>query len=327
MLNRIFTTGLLAGIAATVAFGQTAPAKPTVAKPTAAKPAPAAKTPALDKTKLESYLRHLDLIIPQVALTIDDPKPGPTPDLYQVDVHLVYGQAAQDRTYLVSKNGQKLIRGTVHDLGKSPFQDELDKLKVDLQPSFGAPGASVVMVVFSDFQCPLCKEEGRILRENVVKEYADKVRVYFRDNPLDSIHNWARTAAIGGRCVFRSNPASFWDYHDYMFARQQEITPENVKQKITDFATEKKLDVLQLSRCVDTKATENEVNQSLAQGKSLQVDATPTIFLNGRRLTGSLPWQNLKQLIELEIDYQKAHPDAGEKCCEVKIPSLIPGKQ
>src|SRR5205823_3454741 len=119
----------------------------------------------------------------------------------------------------------------------------------------------------------------RVLRENVTKEYPDKVRVYFRDFPLDAIHNWARTAAIGGRCVFRANPASFWDYHDYMFAHQQDITLENVKQKITEFATEKKLDSLQLSRCVDTKATESEVNQAVAQGKLLQVDATPTIFL------------------------------------------------
>ena len=326
MRTSILSTALAAGLAVSCsAQAQTGPPKPAATK---AAPAASSKAaPALDKAKLESYLRHLDLIIPQVALTIDDPKPGPTPDLYQVDVHLVFGQASQDRTYLVSKNGQKLFRGSVHDLGKSPFQDELDKLKVDLQPSFGAPGAPVVMVVFSDFQCPLCKEEAKILRENVAKEYADRVRVYFRDYPLDAIHNWARTAAIGGRCVFRANPAAFWDYHDYMFAKQPEITPENVKQKISDFAAEKKLDSMQLNRCIETKATENEVNQSVAQGKSLQVDATPTIFLNGRRLTGSLPWQNLKQLLELEIDYQKAHPDAGEKCCEVKIPSVIPGKQ
>ncbi|MEO8025864.1 MAG: thioredoxin domain-containing protein, partial [Bryobacteraceae bacterium] len=289
-----------AALLVTAAFAQSAPPKAAGAKAPAAQTVPpAAKTVPMDKTQLEAYLRHLDLIIPQVSLKIDDPKPGPTPDLYQVDVHLIFGQASQDRTYFVSKNGDKLFRGTVHDLHKSPFQDDLDKLKVDLQPSFGAPGASVVMVAFSDFQCPLCKEEAKVLRENVAKEYGDKVRVYFRDYPLDAIHNWARTAAIGGRCVFRSNPAMFWDYHDWIFAHQGEINVDNVKQKIGDFANEKKLDALQLGRCVDTKATENEVNQSVAQGKSLQVDATPTIFLNGRRLTGNLPWQNMKQLIDL----------------------------
>ena len=324
MFKKFITASVSIGLGAIAmaAFAQTA-----APKPAGAKGATSAKPGSIDKVKLESYLRHLDLIIPEVGVKIDDPKPGPTSDLYQVEVHLAFGQASQDRTYLVSKNGQKLIRGSVHDLGKSPFQEELDKLKVDLQPSFGAPGAPVVMVVFSDFQCPLCKDEARMLRETVAKEYADKVRVYFRDYPLDAIHPWARTAAIGGRCVFRANPASFWEYHDWMFAHQTEITTQNVKQKIGEFATEKKLDALQLGSCVENKTTENEVNQSVAQGKSLQVDATPTLFLNGRRLTGSLPWPSLKQLVDLELEYQKAHPDAGEKCCEVKIPSLLPGKQ
>lgn len=324
-MHKVFVAASLAtSLIVSGAIAQTPAPKP--AAPATPKAAAAPAKGGIDKTQLETYLRHLDLIVPQVTLTIDDPKPGPTSDLYEITVHLVFGQASQDRTYFVSKNGQKLFRGTVHDLHKSPFQDDLDKLKVDLQPSFGAPGASVVMVVFSDFQCPLCKEEGKVLRENVAKEYADKVRVYFRDFPLDAIHPWARTAAIAGRCVFKSNPAAFWDYHDWIFAHQAEITPENIKQKIGDFANEKKLDALQLGRCVDTKATEGDINQSVAQGKSLQVDATPTIFLNGRRLTGNLPWPNMKQLIDIELEYQKAHPDAGEKCCEVKLPSILPAK-
>jgi len=87
--------------------------------------------------------------------------------------------------------------------------------------------------------------------------------------------------------------------------------------------TAKDLDGMQLGRCIDSKATEADVDASIAQGKSLNVDATPTMFVNGRRLVGNYPWQNLKQLIEGELNYQKTAQNAGEKCCELKIPNPL----
>jgi protein-disulfide isomerase len=96
-----------------------------------------------------------------------------------------------------------------------------------------------------------------------------------------------------------------------------------------DFAkTAQDLDGLQLGRCIDTKATEAEVDASLAEGRALHVDATPTLFLNGRRLIGNYPWQNIDQIINGELNYQKTaaqskSPKADEKCCEVKIPSPL----
>jgi protein-disulfide isomerase len=80
---------------------------------------------------------------------------------------------------------------------------------------------------------------------------------------------------------------------------------------------------MQLGRCIDTKATEAEIDASLANGKSLRIDATPTIFINGRRLIGNYPWQNLEQIINGELNYQKTAQNAGEKCCEVTIPSPL----
>lgn len=87
--------------------------------------------------------------------------------------------------------------------------------------------------------------------------------------------------------------------------------------------TAKDLDGIQLGRCIDSKATEAEVDASIAQGKSLNIDATPTIFVNGRRLVGNYPWPNLQQIIDGELNYQKTAQNAGEKCCELKIPSAL----
>lgn len=287
------------------------------------KPAPAGKS-ALDKATLEAYLRHVELWIPAVAVKIDDAKPSPEmPGFFEVPVHLTYNGGVKDERYYVSKDGHKVVKGEIFDINRNPFQANLDKLKTDLQPSFGAAGAPVVIVLFSDFQCPVCKEEAQILRQGLAKSFPDKVRVYFKDFPLDSIHNWARTGAIAGRCVFRQRPAAFWDYFDWVYENQSLIGLDNFNSKIQSFAADKGLDGMQLGRCIETKATEAEVNRSVAEGRALQVAATPTVFLNGRKLEGGIQWQVLEQLINIELDHQAKAGDAGEKCCEVTIPKIV----
>lgn len=280
--------------------------------------------PGIDKVALEAYVRHLLAVIPEVQIKIDDPKPSQISSLEQVDVHFVYGQRTQDETFYVSKDGKRIVRGYIYDLAQNPFKEDLEKLKTSLSPSFGAAGAPVVLVVFSDFQCPNCKEEAKTLREKIPQAYPKDVRVYFKDFPLEQIHPWAKAAAIAGQCVFRENPAAFWQFHDWMYEHQGEVNPENLKSKVLEWASSAKdLDGMQLGRCIDNKATEADVDAELAQGRALKIDATPTMFLNGRRLIGNYPWQNLDQLIRGELNYQKSAQNAGEKCCEVKIPNPL----
>jgi protein-disulfide isomerase len=254
---------------------------------------------ALDKPTLEAYVRHLMAVIPEVEVKIDDPKPGPMPSLLQVDVHFTYGSRSQDETFYVTKDGKQVIRGLVYDIADNPFKADLDKLKTDLSPSFGTAGAPVVLIIFGDFECPNCKEEAKTIRDNLLTKYPTQVRVYFKDFPLEQIHPWAKAAAIAGRCVFRQSPTAFWQYHDWIYEHQAEINPENLKMQVMQFAgTISDLDGLQLGRCVDTKATEADINTSIAEARALKVDATPTLFLNGRRLVGNYPWPNIEQLID-----------------------------
>ena len=263
-------------------------------------------------------------MIPEVQVKVADPKPTQVPDLYQVDVHFIYGERTQDETFFVTKDGQHLVRGYVYNFAENPFQADLDKLKTDLAPSFGAAGAPVVMVEFGDFQCPNCKEEAKTLRQNIPSTYPTQVRLYFKDFPLESIHPWAKPAAIAGRCIFRQSPTAFWKYHDWIYDHQGDINPDNLKTQVMDFAKSAgDLDSLQLGRCIDTKATEDEVNATIAEARALHVDATPTIFINGRRLIGNYPWPNIEQIVNGELKYQTTAKDAGEKCCEIKIPSPL----
>jgi len=240
----------------------------------------------------------------------------------EVRVHASAGAATQDEVFYISKDGQTLVKGVVFDVKDNTFKSDLDKLKTDLQPSFGTPGAPVVLVLFSDFQCPFCKDEAKMLRGNILSAYPKQVRVYFKDLPLDQIHPWARPAAIAGRCVFKQNPAAFWDFHDWAYEHQSELTKENFRDKVLEFAKGKEIDALQLGRCMDTKSTEPEVEKSIAEARELKVMSTPTLFVNGRRIPSQIAWPDLRQIIDQEIEYQKTAKNAGEDCgCEVKLPS------
>jgi protein-disulfide isomerase len=280
--------------------------------------------PQIDKPKLEAYLRHLFVWPAPIELTIGDPEPGPMAGFYEVKIRGSQGNASQEETFYVSKDGQKIIRGSVFDLGQNPFKPELEKLKTEYQPSFGTPGAPVVLVEFSDFECPFCREEAKMLRENLLTAYPKEVRLYYLDFPLETLHPWAKSAAMMGRCIFHQNATAFWDYHDWIFQHQDEITPDNLKAKVLEFATGKGIDAAQLSKCIDSRATEEEVDKTRAEGKALEINSTPTLFVNGRKMVGTLQWNDLKRVIDYEIEYQKTAKNAGEDCgCSVQLP--MPG--
>jgi protein-disulfide isomerase len=280
------------------------------------------KKSALDKATLEAYVRHLNVWGPQIKVEIGDPKPSPLPGMLEVNVHASAGAASQDQIFYVSKDGQKMVLGAIYDVKENPFKADLDKLKTDLQPSFGTPGAPAVLVLFSDFQCPFCKEEAKVLRTNLLSTYPKQVRLYFKDMPLDQIHPWAKAAAIAGRCVFKQSPTAFWDYHDWIYEHQGDITKENLREKVLEFAKGKQLDALQLGHCMDTRATEAEVDKSVKEAHELHVMSTPTLFVNGRRLPSQVAWPDLRMIIDQEIEYQKTAKNAGEDCgCELKLPA------
>jgi protein-disulfide isomerase len=280
------------------------------------------KKSALDKPTLEAYVRHLYVMDSRINMQISDPKPSTQlPGFLEVSVHAWAGQQSQDFPFFISKDGSKILQGTVYDAANNPFKNELDKIKTESEPSLGTPGAPVVIVEFSDFQCPYCKEEAKMLRQNLLTAYPTQVRLYFKTFPLESLHPWAKPAAIASRCVYQQQPAAFWTFHDWIFEHQAEVKPENLKDKIMEWAkTEKQIDGPQLGQCMDQKGTEAQVNKNLEEGKALAVGGTPTLFVNGRRIPNTIDWPNLRNIIDFEINYQKTAKNAGEDCgCEVKL--------
>lgn len=261
---------------------------------------------ALDKTVFEKYLRHLELFRGDVMFKIDNPVPAKyLPGYYEVLVHLLFNDTEKDEVFYISSDGQTIIRGDVFNLHKSPFQSNLDKLTLKDQPSFGPSDAPVTIVEFGDFECPDCKAEAPILRHDMPEAFDGKVRVVFKNYPLESIHPWALAAAIDGRCVYRQGNDAFWKFYDWIYDNQDEITPENLNMKVLDWVGKNGIDTLQLGQCMDTKSTEPEVKQSIAEALELGAPGTPTLFINGRRI-GGLAWPDLQLVINKELEFAAA---------------------
>lgn len=280
------------------------------------------KKSALDKATIEAYVRHLYVMDSRIKMQVGDPKPSTQlPGFFEVGIHASMGQQSQDFTFLVSKDGSKILQATVYDVDKNPFKSDLDKIKTEFEPSIGTPGAPVVLVEFSDFQCPYCKQEAQMLRQNLLTAYPKQVRLYFKTFPLESLHPWSRAAAIASKCVSQQSPEMFWEFHDWIFENQAVITPPTLKDQVLAWAKDKKgVDALQLGQCIETKATDKQVEKDLQEGQALNIGGTPTLFVNGRRIPNVIDWANLRQIIDFEIEYQKTAKNAGEDCgCETQL--------
>src|SRR5437879_8442644 len=245
---------------------------------------------AFDKPTLEAYLRHLFPLRADWTVQILDPKPSELlPGYSEVRVRVSQGNASQEVPLLVSKDGTKILQGNVYDVNHNPFKPDLDKLKTQFQPALGTAGAPVAIVVFSDLQCPHCKGEAEMVRQNLIQNYPTQVRLYFKDFPIESLHPWAKAAAMAGRCIYAQKNEAFWEYHDWVFAHQDALTPQNLKDQVVGWAKgAKDVDALKLGACIDNKSTEAEVDAEMKEGQELTITGTPTLFINGRKISQTI---------------------------------------
>jgi protein-disulfide isomerase len=298
---------LLSAVAALLAWaclpilvqGQT-PAS-TSASPAGATSSGSAAT-ALQKN-VEAYLRHLYALGPNVQLTVSPPKDSEVPGLLETTVDLKDGENSQSAKFYVSKDGKYLVRGEVSDLSKDPLAENRARIEIKDSPSLGDAKAPVTLVEFSDFECPVCRRLHDVLR-GILPNYP-QVRIVFKDFPIESLHPWARTAALAGRCAYQQDPKSFWKVYDAIYDQQELISASNAWSKMTDFAAEASLNADAFKACMASPETAAAVDASRANGQQLEVNSTPTVFVNGRRLVGA-DEHALEQYIQYELAQQKA---------------------
>jgi protein-disulfide isomerase len=161
-------------------------------------------------------------------------------------------------------------------------------------PSKGPAAASIVLVLFSDFQCPYCRDFNLTI-EDVIKKYGDKVRLVFRQFPLTHIHSNAQSAAKASLCAAAQN--HFWEMHDSLFRNQDTLTPENIRS----WAKKLNLDIDAFNSCLDSDRISAAIQEDIRAGSAAGTDGTPTLFINGRYLGGARSFEEITDIIDEEL--------------------------
>jgi len=255
---------------------------------------------------IEAYLRHLYAFGSDTKLTVGSFKDTGIPGLLETTIELKQGDNRENAKIFVSKDGKYLFRGELSDLTKDPLTEARAKIQTKDAPILGDSKASVTLVEYSDFQCPVCRNLHDVLR-GMLPNYP-QVRVIFKDFPLEQLHPWARTAALAGRCAYQQDSKAFWKMYDFIYDGQDLISAENAWSKMNDFADQSGLDAGTFKSCLASPEAAAAVDASRANGQELEVSSTPTIFINGRRIVGVDP-----HLIEQYIQYELAHGKSTEK--------------
>lgn len=274
-------------VSAAAAPAQNTPAGRTPQEGSAAK-SPSAQLPAATAATLqkraEDFLRNLYAWGPEFQVKAGEVKPSPLPDLYEINVDVSLEGQSDSAAVYVSKDGRYMFRGEISDMDADPFADTRKKLTTDGWPSKGPADARVVIVEFGDFECPSCRQLDQVLR-TFLPEHPE-IRLVFKDFPLESIHPWALTAALVGRCAYQQSPDAFWKLHDLIYDTQDRITPDTAYDKLLELGTSAGLNADTLRTCVADTQTTASVRKSIAEGISVGVNGTPTTFVNGRTLVG-----------------------------------------
>ncbi len=181
----------------------------------------------------------------------------------------------------------------VTTLIQNHFAQPVAAIDPGMHPVWGNPSGKVIIVEFSDFECPFCRMAGQNLRP-ALKEYKDQVAFYFVNYPLDNscnvylqhpMHQDSCNAAKAAFCASKDN--MFWGYHDMLFDNQKNLS----SGALLDYAQKLGLNRDKMMSCIFSEEALNVVKQDIELGKTMAVEGTPTFFVNGRRLS---QWNNFK---------------------------------
>jgi protein-disulfide isomerase len=229
---------------------------------------------------------------------------------YQSNVSQMQGRSLEQMTpainrYLTDQQNATARAALVAELKKAgpAIRVSLDppRQTVNLaatDPAVGAASAPVTLVEFSDFQCPFCQRVEPTLKQ-LRDKYGDKLRIVWKDFPLTQIHPQAFKAGEAGHCA--GEQGKFWEYHDRLFANQQALQPADLKKHAADLG----LNAAAFATCLDSSKFGERVRDGVSQGTSLGVNSTPTIFINGRRLSGAQPLEVFVAAIDEELSRAK----------------------
>jgi protein-disulfide isomerase len=270
----------------------------------AQQPAPGSAVPPDVARRVEVLLRQKANLPPGATVQVGTRSPSTIPGFDEISVSVsdMEGKSSHPLTFLLSTDGKTLAQFNKFDISADPKK----LVSAENRPSRGgAASAPVLIVGFDDLECPYCARLHTQLFPAITERYKDQVRIVYRDFPLDQ-HPWAMRAAVDVNCLAAQSPAGYWNAVDYIHAHAGDVgkpvagadgkagepTLEEANKQLDKVTREQgtvqKVDMPKLDACIAKQDTV-AIKESVKLGTTLNVDSTPSLFINGDKIDGALP--------------------------------------
>lgn len=281
----------------------------------------AQSVPSEQAERIEREVRSYYSIPASVKVTLGPRRASEFPNYDALTINIESSTKKQDYEFLLSKDGNTLLRLTKLDLTKDPYAEVMKKIDVSGRPVRGNKDAKVLVVNYDDFECPFCSKMHQVLFPEILREYGDRVRFVYKDFPIPEIHPWAMHAAVDANCLAAQNGDAYWDFADFIHANQRQVSGEKTREaqfaeldRITAEQGQKhNVDGASLQACMKAQK-EDQIKASIHEGESLNVGATPTLFVNGQEVDGALPIDEFRATLDRALQQAgvpaPAHPGA-----------------
>ncbi|MGA9670772.1 MAG: thioredoxin domain-containing protein [Terracidiphilus sp.] len=267
--------------------------------------------------------RHIEIMVrsqfnvPQdFAVSLGQRKPSAVSGYDALPITLSRGARSTVVNFLISTDNKTLARLETYDL----VSDPIFSIDVSGRPIRGNPTAKVTVVNFDDLECPYCAQMHHTLFPSTIERYKDKVRFIYKDNPLPpEMHPWAIHAAVDANCLAAQSGDVYWTYVDYLHSHPDEITGPD-RQLPKSFAaldrvarqegTLAQLDSGKLDACL-TKQDDTAVKASSKQAEAMKIESAPAVFVDGERVDGAIPEDQLWLVIDRALRAAGEEPPAA----------------
>jgi protein-disulfide isomerase len=202
--------------------------------------------------------------------------------------------------YIEGQQRQSLRSAFVANLKRTAdYRVVLDAPRTEIEladnvPSRGPADAPITMVEFGDFECPFCRRAHPAVEQLLLK-YGDEIRYVFRDYPLPN-HSRATPASVAAYCA--GDQGQFWSFYENLMVIEGDLSDGDLVQRAANLG----LDAEQFNACYTSRRYENDVLEAMKQGRALGVTGTPTFFINGRKLVGAVSYDQLRTVVEEELN-------------------------
>ena len=282
------------------ASAKTGPASASSTSSVASSPAPSGEL----AQQIDRQVRAHYSLPPEVKLELGGIRPSDFANYDELTITFVSPDKKQPYDFLLSRDRKTLLRVTKMDLSKDPYAEVMKKIDLSGRPTRGNKNAKVVVVNYDDFECPFCSRMHSTLFPEIFKEYGDRVLIIYKDYPLEEIHPWSVHAAIDANCLAAQSADAYWDYADYLHANQHDVSSKGRGGENAELdrlaegqGRTHRLDDAKLQACIKAQ-DDKAIRASLKEGDDLGVNATPAMFINGQKLDGAVPIEEVRAALD-----------------------------